>query len=147
MNPSDAITIREYIDFRVTALQEFIEERLRGMDKALTLQEEKNEHHFTALNGEQSRLAADRERYLPRELFDREMQNLKAWREDTAKQLAARTGEAHGSSDLWSRMFSVAALLVAVGTLIVLIARSSFSGPSYVPAARQLLGIQHRIGD
>lgn len=38
-------------------------------NQALQLQAEKNELHFAALNHEQARLLADRERFLPRETY------------------------------------------------------------------------------
>lgn len=63
------VDLQEYIEDKVKELGCRTDIKLAAVEKALELQAGKNEIHFAALNNEQARLLADRERYLPRETY------------------------------------------------------------------------------
>lgn len=63
------VDLQQYIEDKVKELGCRTDIKLAAVEKALELQAGKNEIHFAALNNEQSRLQADRERYLPRETY------------------------------------------------------------------------------
>lgn len=63
------IALREFLEKQICALDKRIDQRFIALDKALALQAGKDKEHFDALNHEQARLLADRERYLPREIY------------------------------------------------------------------------------
>lgn len=63
------LSLPGYIDSKVYELERRTEIQMAAIEKALELQAGKNEVHFAALNNEQARLLADRERFLPRETY------------------------------------------------------------------------------
>jgi cell fate (sporulation/competence/biofilm development) regulator YmcA (YheA/YmcA/DUF963 family) len=55
----------------------FFEEKFKALQKALKLQAGKYEERLTALNGEADRLHKMQEQYVPREVFDRTIDELR----------------------------------------------------------------------
>lgn len=95
------ISLQEFLENKICALDKRIDQRFLALDKALELQAEKDLRHFEALNHEQSRLQADRDRYLPRETYA-------ADRKDKAA--------------MW---LAVSSLVVAILTLLILLPKGA----------------------
>lgn len=95
------ITDREHFERILEEREKRFEQRFVDQAIALQLQAGKDQQHFEALNHEQARLLADRERYLPRETYA-------ADRKDKAA--------------MW---LAVASLVVAILTLIAVIPRGA----------------------
>lgn len=55
----------------------FFEEKFKALQKALKLQAKEYERRLTALNGEADRLHKMQEQYVPREVFDRVVDELR----------------------------------------------------------------------
>lgn len=55
----------------------FFEEKLKALEKALELQAKEYERRLTALNGEADRLHKMQEQYVPREVFERMIDELR----------------------------------------------------------------------
>lgn len=66
----ELVTLREYLEHKVCALDVRIDERFVSRDKSLALQAGEYQRRLEALNHEQARLAADRERFMPREVSE-----------------------------------------------------------------------------
>lgn len=98
----EAIPLREYVETLLTHESTATNARLDAMDKALILRTAEIERHLAALNGEQSRLAADRERFLPREIHDTFLSDFRKWQDVVNAQMASTTGRDRGVSIAWS---------------------------------------------
>ena len=64
-----------------------LNERLSAEAKVRDEQRASDRVHFDALNGEQARLAADRERFIPREIFDQRHAELQREMANTVKEV------------------------------------------------------------
>jgi len=67
-------------------------ERIRGMEKATTLQAAEYERRLDFLNGEASQLKAMQERYVPRETYDADTKADRAWKSVTERQMSNWSG-------------------------------------------------------
>ena len=74
------VSLREYLEHKICALDKRIDERLCSRDNALALQAKEYERRLGDLNHEQARLLADRERFLPRETYEAHRKDLDDWR-------------------------------------------------------------------
>lgn len=103
-----------------------IKARFDAMDKALVLQAEAVGIHLDKLNGEQTRLAADRERFLPRELHEAFLADFRKWQDVVNAQMAVTTGRDRGVSLAWSVGIAVIGIAVAIaGTFFAIFSRAS----------------------
>ena len=101
-----------------------IQARFAAMDKALVLQAEAVAIHLGKLNGEQGRLAADRERFLPRESHDLFRDDFRKWQDTVNAQLAVNAGRDRGVGIAWSvGLAGLTLLLGVVGVIITLLLR------------------------
>ena len=121
----DEVTLREHLaalreaDLRFDAerdrrLTEVAQERERALqikqeaDKtALDLARQINDLHLSALNGEQARLLADRERFLSRDSYDVAQKDFGVWRDTVNSSLSQLTGRDRGIGTSWSVMLAV----------------------------------------
>jgi uncharacterized membrane protein YukC len=63
---------REYFEKLLIEIEHKIDLRFDSLDKALSLQAREYERRLEILNNEQSRLAAERLHFLPREVYERD---------------------------------------------------------------------------
>jgi len=133
------VPLREYLaalreaDLRFDAerdrrLTEVAQERERAIQikqeadrTALELARQINDLHLAALNGEQARLLADRERFLSREVFDQEQKTFSAWRDTVNSNLSLGTGRATGISATWGVLVAGIATVAAVVGIVLAI--------------------------
>lgn len=102
---TDNISLREYIDLQFAA-----------RDKALSLQAIEIHRRLDALNGEQTRIALDRERFLTREIYDEYHRDIEKWRETINSYTAVSSGRDRGISLVWVVLLA----LVGVGLSVAL---------------------------
>lgn len=95
------VSLREYIEQKVCALDKRIDQRFIALEKALELQAKEYERRLEALNGEQARIAKSNAMNLPRETYA-------ADRKDKAA--------------MW---FAICSLVVAVLTLIAVMPKGA----------------------
>ena len=107
--------LREYFREQVERLREVINTRLDKDDEALQLWAAEMHRRLDNLNHEQARLAADRERYLPRELAESWRRDDLAWRGEVNKVLAGHHGEERGVGVAWM----IAAMVVTWAIALV----------------------------
>src|ERR1700674_1784357 len=64
------ISLREYLTLRIDSIEKLIEERFAQSQKALDLESKEVSRRLENLNGEASRLREMQATYVPRELFE-----------------------------------------------------------------------------
>ncbi len=118
-NARDLITLRDYIDMKVHANRELTDIRLKLMDDALKLQAAENARRLMDLNHEQARLAADRERFLPRETYALGMEDFQKWRTDVNNAIAAGSGRSQGIATAGAAVLAVVMAAIALGGVLM----------------------------
>lgn len=103
MDSGKLISLREYIDIQ-------FEER----DKALTLQAIEVHRRLEMLNGEQARLASDRERFLTKEVYDEFRREFDKWREQINNSIAVNSGRERGISLVWVVLLAIIGLGLSI---------------------------------
>lgn len=114
-DPSETAHLRELYDLKIEALRDMVALKITEGDKALRLQAEEYERRLSALNNEQARLAADRERFLPREVFDSFLKDTDIWRNTVNRFMAATSGRDSGIGVAWTAGIAAIGLLGGVG--------------------------------
>lgn len=115
---TDRVALRAFIE-KVIHLQWGGHNREHRLEaRALRLQTKELARRLEDLNGEQARLAADRERYLPRESFDLFLKEWTAYKDTVGSQLgtitrqaAASLGREGGSTTTWQSVATIISLL------------------------------------
>jgi len=107
--------VRELLELKIGHVTEIAKLRVELTDKALQLQRIEYERRLDLLNHEQARLAADRERFLPRELYDANNRDQRQWRDSVNTWIAANQGKSTG------QQATVAAIYAAAGFIVTLI--------------------------
>jgi hypothetical protein len=101
----------------IAELEKRIELRFDLADKALAIQTEEFKRRLGDLNGEQARLAKDRERFLPREIHEASVKETAVWRERVEGFMSGIRGQARGVDRTWSAIIAVfSAIGAALGT-------------------------------
>lgn len=113
----EAIVERIRAEERLTAAQ------FQALDRARAIEMEEMRRRLDALNGEQARLLLDRERYLPRELYDAGAQELRIWRENVTTQMAAMRGRDTGVGMAWAVAVALITLFIAGTGMFLAFAR------------------------
>ena len=111
------ITLRQYFETLLAAEKATREAWSKAHDEALKLHSANLEIHLSALNGEQARLGADRERFLPRETYDVFHSELQKWQDQVTKDLTLITGRDRGIGLSWSVGIAVLGVLIGIGGL------------------------------
>lgn len=111
------IELKVFLESKIDALEKIIITRIDAGDKALAIQTREFERRLLDLNGEQARLAADRERYLPRELFDQSAKDMNNWRSLVEGFMATIRGQSKGLSLSWSIFSALIGALVSAITV------------------------------
>ena len=106
------VSLREYLEHKICALDKRIDERLCSRDNALALQAKEYERRLGDLNHEQARLLADRERFLPRETYEAHRKDLDDWRTTVNKNFATSTGRV-------TTLVTVAVVLSAISAALI----------------------------
>ncbi len=134
-------TLRVLLDERQRWQQRFEDERDRRLsevaverEKALKIKEEAdqralelarqiNDLHLEALNGEQARLAADRERFVNREAYDQQQKDFASWRDAVNASLALGAGTRQGLGQFWAVLVAILGVALAIGGFILALLR------------------------
>lgn len=101
-------TLRDSLVDSIAAERRVLEQRLEGMDKAQSLLAIELARRLEVLNHAHERAVEVQHTYLPRELFDKSIEELAAWRSAVDKSLAQSA----------ERKAVIAALLVAALSLV-----------------------------
>ena len=109
----EPVSLREHLELK--ARVDVIDTRAVNAASALELQAKNYEQHLASLNNEQARLAADRERFLPRETFSLFEDSLREWRDSINRFSAASAGRDSGIGTSWSIVLAVFGLSLAGG--------------------------------
>lgn len=120
---TDGLSLREYLEVRLAEMDRRYEQRfaaqeralsnaLAASDKALAVAAREYERRLEALNGEQARLAADRERFVSQDAYD-------TWRDGVNAALSVGAGKERGIAAVWAVGVVVAALILTVVGLLV----------------------------
>src|SRR5467141_963321 len=96
------IELKVFLESKIDALEKVIMARMDAGALALSIQTREFERRLGELNGEQARLAKDRERYLPREMFDQSAKDMNNWRTLVEGFMATIRGQSKGLSLSWS---------------------------------------------
>ena len=107
------VTLREYIETRLSALEKQMQQRLSANDKALKLQYQQHVVHFDKLNNEQARLAADRAMFISKEVFEEHRRELQAWRETINTFRDQGRGRDWGVGIMWAVGVSIVSLVLS----------------------------------
>ena len=132
-NQNDTVTLRELLEVKAALqkLELLVIERFAAAKQALELQAKEYDRRLDHLNGEQGRMAVDRERFLPRESFEIFKNELDKRREIERKELdlrtthmdkfmAASSGRDAGIGISWGVIVALIATIgAAVGVLVV----------------------------
>lgn len=139
MRMPDSVTLREHLsalreaDLKFQAERdrrytEVARERERALliketaDKAaLDLARQINDLHLAALNGEQSRLLADRERFVSRDVFEEQQKTLTEWRDTVNSSLNIGTGQQRGVATFWGVLIVLVGMAISVVSLILVL--------------------------
>ena len=119
LEESDRVSLRAYVDHRIDALDRLLRQQLIDMEQARTIQAREYERRLDALNGEQARLAADRERFVSRELYEQAFHEWRLWRDAVNAQLAGYQGRERGLSALWVAGIGAASVALALLALLL----------------------------
>ena len=138
----DPVTLREYIEARLKGMED-----LRAQEaRQLVLQAAEYERRLTALNGEQSRIAANQALSVSREIWDSSQREDRAWKsrieasiasalprvefqtykDTTDKALQLKAGQSQGISTIGAiivQLVTSLAGMAAIATVIVLLLR------------------------
>ncbi len=98
-----------------------LEERLKGMDKALALQSIENHRRLDELNHAHEKQVKDQATYVSEDKFNGFLAEYGQWRNSVMKTLAETAGTSQGSITSRALFFSVIAILVPIITLITLL--------------------------
>lgn len=112
------VSLKEHLEHRIAALDIRIDRRLIEMDKALQMEAGEIRRRLGDLNHEQSRLAADRERYLQKEIFEEQRRSLDKWRDDVNAFIASNTGRDRGISLVWAVVLAIVGLSMSVAIFL-----------------------------
>ncbi len=107
------VALREFLEHKIEALDKRIDERLCAQSKALSLQAREYERRLEQLNHEQARLAADRERFMPREIADQRQKDYEDWRASIDKTLATGAGASKWETVILSAAISAAVFMLS----------------------------------
>lgn len=110
-------------DERFRALIQIINERQQAEQEALKLAREINNLHLAALNGEQARLLADRERFVNREAYEQQQKDFTSWRDTVNAALQLGAGKERGIGAFWGVMVASIGAAVGVGALLLAVLR------------------------
>jgi len=116
--------IEKRFDDRLAGQALRFEERFTAQALALQLQAGANDIRVAALNVEQARLSADRERFLPRELWDTKLGEIEKWREGVNAQTVAISSRRGGVNSVWAiGAIAISALTAIMSVIFVLFRR------------------------
>lgn len=107
------VSLREYLEKQVCDLDKRLDERFCARDKARALQASEYERRLSDLNHEQARLAADRERFMPREIADTRQRDYELWKAIIDKTIATAQGRATVTTVVMSALISAAIFAVS----------------------------------
>jgi len=106
---------------QIAALREVIDTRLRAADHALGLQAAEIERRMSGLNHMQSQFNAERmrdiERYLPREIHEGFVKEVRTWREMVERRTAEGVGQYKGVGLVWAVLIGAVPTLIALAAL------------------------------
>lgn len=137
MTDEPTVTLREHLSALREADLRFDAERDRRLtevaierEKALAIKQESdktaldlarqiNDLHLAALNGEQARLAADRERFLSRETYDAQQKDFGVWRDTVNGSLSINAGKGSGVATSWGVVVAVVGILFGAAGIIL----------------------------
>lgn len=88
-------------------------------DRALELARQINDLHLAALNGEQSRLLADRERFISRESYDIAQKDFASWRDSVNASLSMGAGRGAGMAQFYGWIVAGVVLVVTVANFLM----------------------------
>lgn len=121
-----SIPLREHIEALFSAQERLFSADLKALenkmmasfaatDKALEVQAIEYERRLSDLNHEQARLAADRERFLSKEVYDGFYKDFGTWRDAANSFMSANGGRDKGVNLAWTVGL---ALLGAIGAIV-----------------------------
>lgn len=135
---ADLLTVREFELYResqnkldgerearitllIRSLSDKTDAQFRASDKALELATAEINKHLDGLNGEQARLAADRERFISRDAYDVAQKEFSIWRDQINAALSIGAGRDRGIGLSWGVITGAIGILVSVVSMIIVL--------------------------
>lgn len=112
---------------KLIALEAATKAQFAAGEKALDLATEGIQTHLTSLNGEQARLAADRERFISRESYDVAQKEFGIWRDQVNAALSIGAGRDRGIGLSWGVIVGLIGAIVAVISIVLALRRRETS--------------------
>lgn len=119
------VSVERLIDVKLAAAESKNEARFTAGDKALALATMDTRTHLEALNGEQTRLAKDRERFISRDYYDGVQKEFAQWRDQVNAQLHIGKGRDSGIGLSWGVVIGLIGTAVAVGSIVLALMKQS----------------------
>jgi tetrahydromethanopterin S-methyltransferase subunit G len=130
--PHDGLTLRELleVDKKLAVLEAHMKQKMDAAEKALQLQAREYDRRLDALNHEQTRLAVDRERYLPREIYESHLKEIdtKIWtfkkdlddfKSTVNNYISATIGRDRGIGLSWGVLLGAGTFLIVATALVM----------------------------
>ena len=101
------------LKIELDALERRIDQRFCALNKALELQAEKDQQHFTSLNNNQERLSGERSHFQDKAMSDLRWKAYDDWKMRVENQMSEHSGSSAGMYKFWSILIVVIVTLIS----------------------------------
>lgn len=119
------ISVERLIEVKLAAADSKNDARFTAGDKALALATMDTKTHLEALNGEQSRLAKDRDRFISRDYYDGVQKEFSQWRDQVNASLSIGKGRDKGIGLSWGVVIGLIGAVVSIASILLVLLRNS----------------------